>query len=438
MIKDRTAAEVLVDQLVAQGVEHVFCVPGESYLAVLDALHDRPIAVTVCRQEAGCAIMAEAIGKATGRPGVCFVTRGPGATNAMHGIHIAQQGSSPMIMFVGQIERGARGREAFQELDYRAAFGPLTKWTDEIDDAARIPEIVSRAFHTAMNGRPGPVVLALPEDMLTERVTIADAPRVEPTESAPLPADMARLAALLGEAKAPVLILGGSRWTPESCAAVARFAERWALPVVTSFRRLPLFDPLHESHAGDLGIGANPKLLARIAGADLVIAMGGRLGDIPSQGYTLFDIPKPACKLVHIYPEPNELGRVYAADLAICASPIGLAGALDALAPTAPLAWAGTAAAAHAEYRAWSDVATPQPGRRQPRRDHGVAARAPAARGDPHQRGRQFRRLGRPLLPRASLRRPCRADVGLDGLRRTGGGRDATVAAPRSRRLPHR
>ena len=362
MTSTRTAAEVLVDQLVAQGVEHVFCVPGESYLAVLDALHDRPINVTVCRQEAGCAIMAEAIGKATGRPGVCFVTRGPGATNAMHGIHIAQQGSSPMIMFVGQIERGARGREAFQELDYRAVFGPVTKWADEIDDAERIPELVSRAFHVAMNGRPGPVVLALPEDMLIERVAVADAPRVEPTESAPLPADMQKLTALLAEAKAPVLILGGSRWTPESCAAATRFAERFALPVATSFRRLPLFDPLHPNHAGDLGIGSNPALLTQIAAADLVIAMGGRLGDIPSQGYTLFSIPRPACKLVHIYPDPNELGRVYAADLSICASPVGLAGTLDTLAPAGPPAWAGSAEAAHAAYRAWSDTATSQPG----------------------------------------------------------------------------
>ncbi len=358
----RTAAEVLVDQLIAQGVAHVFCVPGESYLAVLDAFYDRAIEVTVCRQEAGAAIMAEAIGKATGRPGVCFVTRGPGATNAMHGIHIAQQGSSPMIMFVGQIERGARGREAFQEVDYSAVFGPICKWATEIDDAGRIPELVSRAFHVAMNGRPGPVVLALPEDMLIERVAVADAPRVEPSETAPTRADVAKLGALLGEATAPVLILGGSRWDAASCAAITRFAERFALPVVTSFRRLPLFDPLHANHAGDLGIGSNPKLLARIAAADLVIVAGGRLGDIPSQGYTLFSIPKPACRLVHIHPEPAELGRVYAADLAIAASPIGLAAALDELAPAAPPAWTGSAEAAHAEYRAWSDVATPQPG----------------------------------------------------------------------------
>jgi acetolactate synthase-1/2/3 large subunit len=358
----RTAAEVLVDQLIAQGVEHVFCIPGESYLAVLDAFHDRAIQVTVCRQEAGAAMMAEAVGKATGRPGVCFVTRGPGATNAMHGIHVAQQGSTPMILFVGQIERAARGREAFQELDYRAVFGSMTKYTDEIDDAARIPEIVSRAFHAAMSGRPGPVVLSLPEDMLRERVAIADAPRAVPAETAPTRAAMVTLCAMLGAARAPLLILGGTRWTLESRAAMRRFAERFELPVVTSFRRLPLFDALHPNYAGDLGIGPNPALLARVEAADLVIAVGGRLGDIPSQGYSLFAIPRPACRLVHIHPEPAELGRVYAADLAICATPDGLAESLEQLSPPAPPVWAGSAESAHRAYLDWSDVATPQPG----------------------------------------------------------------------------
>ena len=361
-LPSRSAAEVLVDQLIIQGVEHVFCVPGESYLAVLDAFHDRAIKVTVCRQEAGAAIMAEAVGKATGRPGVCFVTRGPGATNAMHGIHIAQQGSIPLIMFVGQIARGARGREAFQEMDYRAVFGSMTKWSDEIDDAARIPEFVSRAFHAAMNGRPGPVVLALPEDMLTERVAVADAPAAAPLEAAPTERDLARLANLVGAARAPMLILGGSRWTIAACDAIRHFAERWSLPVVTSFRRLPLFDALHQNYAGDLGIGANPNLLARLKASDLVIVAGGRLGDVPSQGYTLFDIPKPACTFIHLHPEPAELGRVYAADLAIAATPTGFAAALAGLAPPATLAWVGTADAAHADYLAWSETATPQPG----------------------------------------------------------------------------
>ncbi len=358
----RTAAEVLVDQLIVQGVEHVFCVPGESYLAVLDAFHDRAVSVTVCRQEAGAAMMAEAVGRATGRPGICFVTRGPGATNAMHGIHVAQQGSTPMILFVGQVERGARGREAFQELDYRATFGPVTKWADEIDDPVRVPELVSRAFHTAMNGRPGPVVLALPEDMLTERVTVADAPPVAAIEASPAPADLDRLAAMLDEARAPVLVLGGTRWSEASCADIRRFAERYALPVATSFRRLPLFDALHPNYAGDLGIGPSPKLLGRLKAADLLMLVGGRLGEIPSQGYTLLDIPEPACRLVHVHPEPAELGRVYAADLAIAATPAGFATAVERLAPSAPPAWADGTAAAHAAYLAWSETATEQPG----------------------------------------------------------------------------
>lgn len=358
----RRAADILVDQLVIQGVEHVFCIPGESYLAVLDALRDSSIAVTVCRQECGAGIMAEVVGKTTGRPGICFVTRGPGATNAMHALHIAQQGSVPMILFVGQIERGMRGREAFQELDYRAVFGPLCKWVDEIDDPRRIPEIVSHAFHAAMNGRPGPVVLALPEDMLTEMAEAADAPHVRPAEAAPTAADLARLSDLLAEARDPLLILGGSRWTPEACADIRRFAESWQLPVVTSFRRQALFDALHQNYAGDLGIGTNPKLLARIRSADLLIVAGGRLGDIPSQGYALLDLPRPACRLIHLHPEPNELGRVYAAELGVAATPIGFAGALAGLEPPKAVAWAGHPTAAHADYLAFSDAVSPQPG----------------------------------------------------------------------------
>ena len=361
-VATRTAAEALVDGLVVQGVTHVFCIPGESFLAVLDAFVDRAITVVVCRQEAGAAIMAEAWGKATGRPGVCFVTRGPGATNAMHGIHIAQQASSPMILFVGQVARGVRGREAFQELDYPAVFGSMTKWTDEVRDPERIPELLTRAFSAAMNGRPGPVVLSLPEDMLTERVTVADAPRVEPAEAAPTAADLARLVALLEHARDPMLVLGGSRWDEASCAAARRFAERWALPVVTSFRRLTLFDALHESFAGDLGIGASPELLARLKAADLLLVLGGRLGDIPTQDYELLAIPRPACRMVHVHMEPSELGRVYAADLAIAATPAGMAEAMETLSPASTPAWTGSAAAAHAEYLAWSETATPQPG----------------------------------------------------------------------------
>lgn len=358
----RTAAQVLVDQLVINGVEHVFCVPGESFLPVLDALHDSAITVTVCRQEGGAAMMAEAVGKATGRPGICFVTRGPGATNAAPGIHIAQQDSTPVIMFVGQVERAMKERGAFQELDYRAVFGSMTKWAAEIDDPSRMAEFVSRAFHQATAGRPGPVVLALPEDMLGERIESADAPAWQAVETAPAAEDLIQISALLAEARRPVLILGGSRWTPDACAAITRFAEAQQLPVVTSYRRLPLFDALHPNYAGDLGIGPNPKLISRLKAADLIILAGGRLGEIPSQGYALLGIPGPATKLVHLYPDAMELGRVYTPYLAILASPQRFAPALAHLHEVTSPAWMGSAAEAHAEYLAWSEVPTPQPG----------------------------------------------------------------------------
>ena len=306
----RTAAEVLVDQLISNGVRHVFCVPGESYLAVLDAFHDRDITVTVCRQEGGAAMMAEAVGKATGRPGVCFVTRGPGATNASPGIHIAQQDSTPLIMFAGQVSRDVKGRGALQELDFRAAFGGMAKWVTEIDDAARVPEIVSRAFYTATSGRPGPVVIALPEDMLNERVTGNDAPAWEPFETSPGAAEMDKLEELLRTAARPLVIVGGTRWSTAAREAMHRFAERFDVPVATSYRRLPLFDPLHRCYAGDLGIGPNPKLVARIKEADVLLLVGGRLGELASQAYTLVDIPAPQTKLVHVHPGAEEIGSV--------------------------------------------------------------------------------------------------------------------------------
>ena len=358
----RTAAEVLVDQLLVNGVRHVFCVPGESYLAVLDAFHDRDLAVTVCRQEGGAAMMAEAIGKATGRPGICFVTRGPGATNASPGIHIARQDSSPMIMFVGQVARGMREREAFQELDYRAVFGTMAKWTTELDDPARVSEIVSRAFYTATSGRPGPVVIALPEDMLTERVAVPDAAPFEPVEMSPGPAEMEKLASLLARAERPIVILGGSRWSEAASAAMQSFAERFSLPVATTFRRAHVFDALHPCYAGDLGIGPNPKLLARIKAADLVVLVGGRLGEMPSQSYTLFDIPGPRATFVHVHPGPEELGRVYRPHLAINAAPTGFAAALDSLTLSSKISWGAHTATAHSDYVAWSDVATKVPG----------------------------------------------------------------------------
>src|SRR3982075_2129110 len=278
----RTAAQVLIDQLVLHGVRHVFCVPGESYIAALDALHDVPIAVTASREQGGAAMMAEAAGKATGAPGICFVTRGPGATNAAAGLHVARQDSTPMILFVGQIAREMREREAFQELDYRAVFGTIAKWATEIDDAARIPELISRAFYTATSGRPGPVVVALPEDMLVERVAVPDAPAFEPVETWPGLADMAKLQKLLWAAKSPIVLAGGSRWSEAAVASLARFADRFAVPVATTFRRTHLIDTLHASYAGDVGLGINPKLLARIKASHLVVLIGGRLGEIPS------------------------------------------------------------------------------------------------------------------------------------------------------------
>ena len=358
----RTAAEVLIDQLVIHGVRHVFCVPGESYLAALDAFHDRNIAITVCRHESGAAIMAEACGKATGRPGICFVTRGPGATNASAGLHIARQDSTPLILFVGQVARDMREREAFQELDYRAVFGSIAKWATEIDDTARIPELVSRAFYTASAGRPGPVVMALPEDMLVERIAVPDAPPFEPVEIWPGATDMGRLQKLLWSAERPVVLLGGSRWSQTAAAAVTRFAERFALPVATTFRRAHVFDPDHACYAGDLGIGPNPKLVSRVKAADVIVLIGGRLGEQPSQGYTLLDIPAPRQTFVHVYPDVEELGRVYHPQLAINATPTAFAAALEGLQPPSDLRWRNETATAHADFHAWSDKPTSVPG----------------------------------------------------------------------------
>src|SRR5215216_4664122 len=333
----RSGGEVLVDQLIAHGVGHVFCVPGESYLAALDAFYDRDIAVTVCRQEGGAAMMAEAVGKFTGRPGVCFTPRGPAASNASPSIHIARQDSTPLIMFVGQVPRESREREAFQEIDFRAVFGSLTKWATEIDDAARIPEIVSRAFHTATNGRPGPVVVALPEDMLTDRVIVADAPPFEPVETWPGLSDMARLQKLLWAAEQPIMLIGRSRWSEAASGAVM-------------------------CYAGDLGIGSNPKLLARIKASDLVIVVGTRLGEMPSQGYTLFDIPGPRQTFVHVHPSAEELGRIYRPHLAINAAPTAFAAALEGVQPPNEIRWRDGTRIAHDDYLGWTQTPNRQPG----------------------------------------------------------------------------
>lgn len=327
----RSGGQILIDQLEIHGVETVFCVPGESYLAALDALHDSPIAVTVCRQEGGAAMMAEAVGKLTGKPGICFVTRGPGAMNAAPAVHIARQDSTPLILFVGQVGRGMREREAFQELDYRAVFGTIAKWVTEIDDSKRIPELVSRAFSVAASGRPGPVVVALPEDMLTEIAEVADALPYCVAEAAPRERDLDAVVAAIAGAERPLAILGGTRWSAEAVSQFQGLAERLGLPVAVSFRRQMLFDANHPNFVGDLGLGSHPELIAYAKSADLVLLIGGRLSEIASQGYTLLDVPTPKTKLIHVHPDPEEIGRVFRAEIGIAVSPASFVAALAGL-----------------------------------------------------------------------------------------------------------
>ncbi|WP_442593077.1 thiamine pyrophosphate-binding protein [Parapusillimonas sp. JC17] len=355
-LRPRIGGHILVDQLVAQGVEHVFCVPGESYLAVLDGLHDQDIQVTVCRQEGGAAMMADAYGKLTGKPGICMVTRAPGASNALAGVHISSQDSTPLILFVGQIERGMREREAFQEMDYRAVFGTQAKWVTEIDQVERIPEIISRAFHVATSGRPGPVVIALPEDMLVETAEVADAPHYEVVESMPTAGQMKELEQLLAKARKPVAILGGSRWDADAAARFADSASACKLPVAVQFRRQMLFPTNHPCFIGDVGLGSNPALIQYIKEADLVLLIGGRMSEVPSQSYTLLDIPVPSQTLVHVQPDPQELNRVYRADLAINVSPAAFTQALAALdlAQPSPV-WANELSRMRDSYEAWTD-----------------------------------------------------------------------------------
>jgi acetolactate synthase I/II/III large subunit len=358
----RQGGRILIDSLIAQGVDHVFCVPGESFLAALDAFRDAPIKVTVCRQEGGAAMMADAYGKLTGRPGVCFVTRGPGATNASPGIHIAQQDSTPMVVLVGQVGRDMRHREAFQEVDYRAVFGTMTKWVAEVDETARIPEYVHRAFMTAMNGRPGPVLLAFPEDVLSQSASAPPAPFAEAVPTAPPGPAMERLARMLAEAKRPMVVLGGSRWSAQAVADLRSFAESFDLPVGCQFRRQMLFDSLHPNYAGDVGIGPNPPLARRVKEADVLLLVGGRMSEMPSSSYTLIDIPTPRQRLVHVHASAEELGRVYAPTLAIHADPASFAAAAAALSPPDAIAWRAQTRAANADYHAWSDSPPPTPG----------------------------------------------------------------------------
>ena len=349
---------LLVECLIAQGVTHAFGVPGESYLAALDGFHkyQDQIQFVTCRQEGGAAFMADAQGRLTGRPGVCFVTRGPGATNASIGVHTAFQDSTPMVLFVGDVATETRDREAFQEVDFCSFFGPSTKGmakrVERIDDAKRIPEYVARAFATAMNGRPGPVVLVLPEDMLTHEVSSRPLPKLEPVQAWSDPGSLRELREMLLQAQRPFVIAGGGGWTPQSAQALQRFAENWQLPVGNAFRFQDTFDNFHPLYAGDVGIGINPKLAQRIKDSDLIIAMGPRLGEMTTSGYTLLEVPKPKQKLVHIHASAEELNRVYHADLAICASMNAAARSLEVLTAPPSVPWTDWAAQANADYLA--------------------------------------------------------------------------------------
>ena len=352
----RTGGQILADQLRIHGVELAFGVPGESYLALLDAMHDHRDAMrfVICRQEGGAANMADAYGKLTGRPGICMVTRGPGATNASIGVHTAFQDSTPMILFIGQVARDYIDRESFQEIDYRRFFGAfMSKWTAQVDSAARLPEYISRAFHVATSGRPGPVVLALPEDMLTETACVADAAPYQRVQASPSAADLQALHQRLAAAKRPFLMIGGSGWTPRAIEDIGAFAQANRLPVGCSFRCQDLMDNRSPNYAGDVGVGINPALAERIKASDLLLVVGPRLGEMATQGYTLLDVPRMKPALVHVLAGAEELGRVYQGDLLINSGMPEMAAALRALPPVAAdtsAAWSDWTASAHADY----------------------------------------------------------------------------------------
>ncbi|MFZ9137510.1 MAG: thiamine pyrophosphate-binding protein [Hylemonella sp.] len=363
----QAAGHLIVECLVAQGVEVAFGVPGESYLGVLDGFHayrDK-IRFVINRNEGGAAFMAEAVGKMTRRPGVCFVTRGPGATNASIGVHTAFQDSTPMVLFVGDVATDMRDREAFQEVDFASFFGPNTKGmakrVERIDDPRRIPEYVARAFATAMNGRPGPVVLVLPEDMLVQEVDVSPMPRVEAAPMGCDPEALGQLDAMLRQAKRPMVIAGGSTWTPQAARDLQAFAEAWRLPVTNAFRFQDTFDNFHPQYAGDVGIAPNPQLVQRIQESDLILVLGPRLGEMTSSGYTLFQPPRIRQKLVHVHVSAEELNRVYQADLAINASMAATAKSLASLPAPAQLAWEAWTRDCHAAYQA-NRIPQPLPG----------------------------------------------------------------------------
>lgn len=346
----RHGGQILVEALKMQGVGLVFSVPGESFLAALDGLAGSGISNIVCRHEGGAAMMADAWGKMTGRPGVLFVTRGPGATNAASGLHVARQDSTPLVCFVGQIARAHRDRDAFQDLDYRRVFGPMVKWAAEVDQTERLPEYIDRAFRVAQTGRPGPVVLALPEDMLSARTEVRDRPApVLPVQAMP---DLAPLLDRLAQAKRPLAILGGPFWSPDAADAIRRFAQRQNLPVATSFRRQDYIDNRAPCYVGDLGVGANPKLASRMAEADLLLVLGARMTDILSQGFTALDPVRPVPDIVHVHPDPDTPGSVFPVAMALTCAAADVALALA----KAPVLgdWSALTAAARAEYEAFT------------------------------------------------------------------------------------
>ncbi len=354
--KARMGGRLLVDQLVVHGADCAFTVPGESFLPVLDGFHDvrEKVKLVVCRHEAGAANMAEAYGKLTGRPGLCFVTRGPGATQAAVGVHTAFQDSTPMILFIGDVGSDFRDREAFQEVNFLSMFQPLAKWVERIDDVKRIPEYVARAYQVATSGRRGPVVLVLPEDMLAEEAAVADVARYTPHEAHPGAEEMQKLHKMLAAATRPMAILGGTGWTREACNDFLRFAEANSLPVACAFRFQDLVDNNHEHYVGDVGIGINPVLAERVRTADVLLVVGARLGEMTTSGYTLLDSPVPRQDLVHVYPAGEELGRVFQPTLGIVSAPGPFARAAAALPAIANPAWKGSVQEARADYAAWS------------------------------------------------------------------------------------
>ncbi|MCC0081673.1 MAG: thiamine pyrophosphate-binding protein [Rhodobacter sp.] len=349
----RHGGQILVDHLKAEGVRRVFSVPGESFLAALDGLHDSGIQNVVCRHEGGAAMMAEAHAKLTGEVGIAFVTRGPGATNASSGVHVARQDSTPMILFVGQIDTAHRDREAFQEVDYRRVFGGLAKWAAEVDDIARLPEYLSRAFHLAQSGRPGPVVLALPENMLSARADVPAIAARRPPETTPAAPGVAAIWQALQGAQRPLVVVGGPHWSRQAAGDLAELASATGLPVAVTFRRQDRIDNRHPNYAGDLGVGMNPRLGQRLKAADLVLILGARLGDTATNGYTLMDPATPGKTVLHVHPDPDELGHVWRPDLAVVAQAPAMVSALVASVPQGLPDWSAWTASARADYEAF-------------------------------------------------------------------------------------